>query len=196
MAYDHSATPLDDLPPPWELDPSDRVAPGFRVADLSVSELAQRRGIDNRIPDCRTLRALVHLTRQVLQPMCDAFGAFVPRSVYRCNALEGALKDQPASWISTSQHTAGCACDVKLVAVPTLELAIWANRNLAEFDQLVVECHDPRRGPHSGWVHVSLLPPGGGRNRREVLSQVTEPESGRLVVVPGLLTTDLGAADD
>jgi Peptidase M15 len=169
-----------------DLDPQDRIAPNFLVYELSVSELADRRGIDNRIADDEALRSAVHLARHVLQPIRDAFGGFTPNSVYRSQALERQLKDKPASWISTSQHTEGRACDVEIVARPTLELAQWASTNLADFDQIICECYDPRKGPNSGWVHISLLPPGRGRNRRQVLSYVVDPGSGRLVYVNGL----------
>jgi Peptidase M15 len=172
-----------------DLDPQDRIAPNFLVYELSVSELADRRGIDNRIADDEALRSAVHLARHVLQPIRDAFGGFTPNSVYRSQALERQLKDKPASWISTSQHTEGRACDVEIVAKPTLELAQWASTNLAEFDQIICECYDPRKGPNSGWVHISLLPPGRGRNRRQVLSYVVDPGSGRLVYVNGLQPT-------
>lgn len=169
-----------------DLNPEDRIAPNFRLYELSVSELADRRGIDNRIRDDATLRAAVHLARNVLQPIRDAFGGFTPNSVYRSQALERQLKDKPASWISTSQHTEGRACDVEIVAKPTLELARWAKDNLADFDQIICECYDPRKGPNSGWVHISLVPPGAGVNRRQVLSYVVDAASGRLVYVSGL----------
>jgi hypothetical protein len=41
-----------------------------------------------------------------------------------------------------------------------------------EFDQLILEHFDPRQDLNADWVHVSLLPPGAGRNRGEVLSHV------------------------
>jgi len=182
---DRSTTPLAQLRVDG-LDPQDHIAPNFRVYELSLSELADRRGIDNRITDDETLRAAVHLARSVLQPIRAAFGGFTPNSVYRGQALERQLKDKPASWISTSQHTEGCACDVEIVGKPTLDLAAWARDNLPEFDQIICECYDPRKGPNSGWVHISLLPPGRGTNRRQVLSYVVEPGSGRLVYVNGL----------
>jgi hypothetical protein len=168
------------------LRPQDRIAPNFLAYELTVSELADRRGIDNRIADDEVLRAAVHLAREVLQPVRDAFGRFSPNSVFRGQALERVLKNKPAGWISTSQHTEGRACDIEVAGMPTLELARWASRHLGDFDQIICECYDPRKGPNSGWVHVSLVPPGQGRNRREVLSYVVEPSSGRLVYVHGL----------
>jgi Peptidase M15 len=173
-----------------EIDPQDRVAKHFKLYELSISELADRQRIDNRIADDTVLRSAVHLARQVLDPIREAFGSFTPNSVFRSQALERALKAKPSSWISTSQHAEGRACDVEIVAKPTLELAAWASTTLPEFDQIICECYDPRKGPNSGWVHISLLPPGAGRNRRQVLSYVVDPGSGRLVYVNGLQASE------
>lgn len=182
---DLSATPLAQLHVD-QLDPQDRIARHFRLYELTVSETAERQRIANRICDDKVLRSAVHLARHVLDPIREAFGGFTPNSVYRSQALERALKGKPSSWLSTSQHTEGRACDVEIVAKPTLELARWASTTLADFDQIICECYDPRKGPNSGWVHVSLLPPGAGRNRRQVLSYVVDERSGRLVYVNGL----------
>jgi len=182
---DLSSTPLAQLRIA-ELDPQDRIARHFRLYELTVSETADRQRIDNRIADDKVLRSAVHLARQVLDPIREAFGGFTPNSVFRSQALERSLKRKPSSWISTSQHTEGRACDVEIVAKPTLELAAWASTTLADFDQIICECYDPRKGPNSGWVHISLLPPGAGRNRRQVLSYVVDAASGRLVYVNGL----------
>jgi len=171
------------------LDPMARIAPNFRLYELTVSETAARRQIDNRFKSDAELRAAVHLARAVLQPIRDQFGRFQPNSVYRSQELERALKNRPTTWISTSQHTEGRACDVEIPAVPTLDLADWASKNLADFDQIICECYDPRKGPNSGWVHISLRPPGQGRNRRQLMSYVVEPASGQLVYVQGLQPT-------
>ncbi|TXH55704.1 MAG: hypothetical protein E6Q93_15705 [Burkholderiaceae bacterium] len=186
---DLSSTPLAQLRIA-ELDPQDRVAQHFRLYELTVSETADRQRIDNRIASDAVLRSAVHLARQVLDPIREAFGSFSPNSVYRSQALERSIKGKPSSWISTSQHTEGRACDVEIVAKPTLELARWASQTLPDFDQIICECYDPRKGPNSGWVHISLLPPGAGRNRRQTLSYVVDAASGRLVYVNGLQSSE------
>lgn len=167
------------------MDPQDRIASDFRIYELTRSETADRHRIANGFGSDEELRAAVFLARTVLQPIRDAFGSFSPNSVFRGQALERALKSRPSSWISTSQHTQGCACDVEIPGKPTLELARWASENLADFDQIICECYDPRKGPNSGWVHISLLPPGRGKNRREKLSYVLDKASNRLVYVKG-----------
>lgn len=173
-----------------DLDPQDLVAPNFRVYELTRSETADRQRIDNGFASDDELRSAVLLARQVLQPIRDAFGAFAPNSVYRGQRLERALKNRPSSWISTSQHAQGRACDVEIPGKPTLELARWASENLKDYDQIICECYDPRKGPNSGWVHISLVPPGRGRNRREQLSYVFDPAVNRLVYVRGFRASD------
>lgn len=184
-APDLTGMPLDRLVLA-ELRPRALIAPNFRAYELTRSELASRRGIANGFEQEAHLRAAVHLARQVLQPVRDAFGSFTPNSVYRSQALERALKNKPATWLSTSQHARGEACDIEIVGMPTLELAIWARDHLVDFDQIICECYDPRKGPNSGWVHISLKPPGSGLNRRQCLSYVVDPGSGRLAYVNGL----------
>jgi len=184
-APDYSHTPLDAIPLTG-LPPRALIAPNFRMYELTKSDLAARLGIDNGFTSEAHLRAAIHLARQVLQPIRDAFGSFSPNSVYRSQKLERALKNKPASWLSTSQHAKGEACDIEIVAMPTLELAAWARDHLPDFDQIICECYDPAKGPNSGWVHISLKPPGAGANRKQCLSYVRDKTSGRLVYVSGL----------
>ena len=166
-----------------------RIAPNFLVYELTRSELADRRGIDNHFPTDKELRAAIHLAREVLQPIRDKFGSFTPNSVFRGHPLERALKNKPASWLSTSQHSRGEACDIEIVGMSTLALANWAKDNLKDFDQIICECYDPAKGPNSGWVHISLKAPGSGENRRQLLSYIAD--HGKMVYVPGLRATAL-----
>ena len=181
---DLSQTPLAQIDLA-QLAPRTLIAPNFRAYELQQSDLASRRGISNAFDCEQHLRSAIHLARQVLQPVRDAFGAFTPNSVYRSQALERTLKNKPSTWLSTSQHARGEACDIEVVAMPTLALAVWAREHLADFDQIICECYDPRQGPNSGWVHISLKAPGQGSNRRQCLSYVPDA-SGRLVYVHGL----------
>ena len=162
-----------------------RIAPNFLVHELTHSDLADRRGIANPFPSDNELRAAIHLAREVLQPIRDKFGCFTPNSVFRGQALERALKNKPATWLSTSQHARGEACDIEIVGMTTLALASWAKENLKDFDQIICECYDPAKGPNSGWVHISLKAPGSGENRRQLLSYVMD--HGKMVYVPGLI---------
>jgi len=181
---DLSQTPLEQINLA-QLAPRTLIAPNFRAYELTQSDLASRRGIANGFDSEQHLRSAIHLARHVLQAVRDAFKAFTPNSVYRSQALERVLKNKPSTWVSTSQHATGEACDIEIVGMPTLALAAWARDHLDDFDQIICECYDPRVGPNSGWVHISLKAPGQGSNRRQCLSYVPDA-SGRLVYVTGL----------
>jgi len=185
MATDRQVTPLEDLHLA-DLDPQDKIAPNFRVYELTRSEMADRLGIDNRLPDDAVLRAAVNLVREVMQPIRKEFGRFSPNSVYRCQELEEVIKRRPKGWISTSPHTNGCACDLEIPGKSTLYVAQWAAKHLPVFDQIICECFDPRQGPSSGWVHVSLRLADQGENRRQLLSYIRDTRTRRWVTVPRL----------
>ena len=170
---------------PLRADPGDQVSGNFKFYELTASETAERLAIDNRFSRVAEVRAAVHLCRNVLQPIRDKFGRFSPNSVFRGQDLERALKKKRSDWMSTSQHTLGQACDIEIPGMPTLELADWVASNL-EFDQIICECYDPAKGPNSGWVHVSLRPPGARQNRRQLLSYVFDRDHRRYVYVDGL----------
>ena len=165
----------------------DRVSPHFTFHELTKSELASRLEIPNGFTSAGEARAAVHLCREVMEPVRAQFGAYSPNSVYRSQALERALKKKPANWVSDSQHTRGEACDIEAQSATNMDLALWISKNVL-FDQLILECYNDKEGPRSGWVHVSLLPPGSGRNRRQVLSYVMGP-AGKFVYVEGLRKT-------
>lgn len=186
-APDYASAPLDTFR--LDLPPRTLVAPNFRLYELTRSDLAARLGIDNGFGSLAELQAAVYLARNVLQTIRKTFGSFSPNSVYRGQPLERALKNKPSSWLSTSQHAKGQACDIEIVGKPTLELASWARDHLADYDQIICECYDPAKGPNSGWVHISLKPPGAGENRRQCLSYVRDPATGRLAYVQGLQAT-------
>jgi len=146
-----------------------KAARNFALHELIISDTALRLGISNHFRCNRHVHNAVFLAREVLQPVRDRFGPYRPNSVFRCQQLERALKHKPDDWVSTSQHTEAEAADIEVPGVHNMRLAEWIRDNL-EFDQLILECHNPKLGPNSGWVHVSRRM--HGENRGEVLSMV------------------------
>jgi len=175
---------------PWQefprrTDSQDLVAPHFKFYELMKSEIAERLGIDNSFPGVKQARAAVYLCRSIMEPVREQFGSYSPNSVFRGQELERALKKKRSDWVSKSQHTLGQACDIEVPGLPNAELAQWVIDNL-EFDQVILECYNPKEGANSGWVHVSRLPPEQGTNRRQVLSYVWNRREGGYVYVEGL----------
>ena len=170
---------------PSDVQPRDRVARNFRFYELTRSEIAERLMIDNTFPTIVELRAAIYLCRRILQPVRDEFGSYTPNSVFRSQELERVLKNKRADWASKSQHTKGQACDIEIPGVPTMELSRWVSEHL-DFDQVICECYNIAQGANSGWLHVSLVPPGMGHNRMSILSYVIDPLKGKYVYVNGL----------
>ena len=154
---------------------SDRISGDFTVRELVKSDIATRRMIDNRFYSDEQLRSAINLCRQILQPIRDNFGPFTPNSVYRSQATERALKGKPPSWTSKSQHTKGEAADIEVGGLTTLGLAEWIRNNIPSYDQIICEMYDPKLGPNSGWVHVSLKRHGTAPNRKQLLSYIRGP---------------------
>lgn len=168
--------------------PNDLVSKNFQLYELTKSDTAIRQGIPNSFSSEEDLHCAVYLCRNVMQPVREKFGRYTPNSVFRSQMLERAIKGTPPDWISTSQHVKGRACDIEVLSATNMKLAKWVRDNL-EFDQLILENYSANEGPNSGWVHVSLLPPGFGENRKEILSYVKNLSTGKFEYVHGLVET-------
>ena len=127
----------------------------FSIEELTSSTTANRKGIDNTIPD----RLLPNITRLIdyLDKVREEFGAPISvSSGYRCPELNRAVGGSPSS-----QHIQGLAADL---AVPELSRLFRTIRKMGGFDQLIWE--EP--SPHRVWVHVSVAPKGA-KPRGQVL---------------------------
>jgi hypothetical protein len=79
----------------------------FTIAELTASETARRKGIDNT-PTEDVKRNLEALVENVLDPLREAWGApLTVNSGYRCAALNAAV-----GGAKKSQHLTGCAADI------------------------------------------------------------------------------------
>ena len=184
---DLSQVPWNEFP--RSAEPRDKVSKNFVFSELTRSETADRHDIDNGFRTDKQVQCAVYLVREVIQPVRTHFKkAFTPNSVFHSQALERALKNKPASWSSRSQHTRGQACDIEVPGCSTLQLAEWIAANLT-FDQVICECFNPAKGPNSGWVHVSIVPPGMGQNRGKKLSYIRSAAQNKYVYVEGLTAT-------
>lgn len=138
----------------------------FTLRELTRSQVAARRGIDNT-PPAWAEENLSRLARNVLQPVRDHFGPTNVSSGYRCAALERAIKGKPDTWTPRGQHPQGQAADFEVLGQSNVVVATWIAAHL-EFDQLILEFYDGV-DPHSGWIHCSYVRPPRG----EVLRAVT-----------------------
>lgn len=124
-----------------------QLSKNFSVAELSKSEAAIRKGLDNT-PSLTVIDNLQALVDNVLQPVRDKFGPVIVTSGYRSPAVNKAIGGS-----TTSDHTRGQAADFEVLGMPNKELAEWIRDNL-KFTQLILE-FPSKNDPNAGWVHCS-----------------------------------------
>jgi len=120
----------------------------FSLAELTKSQTATRKGIDNK-PTLEHIENLTELCVQILEPTRRNFGKpMVISSGYRSEELCEAIGSS-----KNSQHAKGEAADFEMFGVDNKQLAKYIKNNLV-FDQLILEFYNPD-DPSSGWVHCS-----------------------------------------
>lgn len=128
------------------------LTPHFTLDELTASQTAVRRGIDNK-PTIQIVRNLTTLA-ETLERVRDLAGkALTISSGYRCPDLNKWVGGAP-----TSAHTLGLAADITCSAIPPKDLARMIRDSDIAFDQLIYE---------GTWVHIGLA---AGALRREVLT--------------------------
>ena len=122
----------------------------FTLAELTKSEVAIRRAIDNT-PSLAIIDNLQALVDNILQPVRNALGPVIVTSGYRSPAVNVAVGGSP-----TSDHCLGMAADIEIVGLDNKVLAQYVRDNF-KFTQLILEFYIDGQ-PNSGWVHVSYDP--------------------------------------
>src|SRR5262249_44570312 len=128
------------------------------------------RGIDNT-PSDETVKNLIVLCEQILEPARVVIGPLHISSGYRCPELNEAIGGS-----KTSAHCLGYAADVTPLSSSKLSFARWVKDN-CRFDQIILE-YGTKEQP--AWVHVSCDP----RSRGQVL---------RILKGTGYLPVDLNS---
>ena len=127
----------------------------FTLEELTRSAKADRKGIDNTLPN--GLKPNITRLLDYLDKVREKFGAPISvSSGYRCPELNRAVGGS-----KNSQHMQGLAADL---AVPELSRLFQTIREMGGFDQLIWE----QPSPHRVWVHVSVAPKGA-KPRGQVL---------------------------
>ena len=141
-----------------------KLSENFSLVELTKSQTAERKGIDNT-PSTEHQDNLKSLCTRILQPVRDHFNRVVSvSSGYRSEALCLAIGSK-----TTSQHAKGQAADFEIYELSNKELADYINENL-EYDQLILE-YWKEEDPNSGWVHCSYTSEG---NRKQYLKAYKE----------------------
>ena len=131
----------------------------FKLEEFEKSSTAIRLGIKNKAGSGE-IKNLTDLCYGVLEPVRAKFEKPITiTSGYRSPELSEAIGSK-----ATSQHCLGQACDMEVLGVSNLEVALWIQNNV-DFDQLILEYYTGEQ--NSGWIHVSYK---DGSNRKQVLT--------------------------
>ena len=136
-----------------------KLTENFSLIELTKSQTAERKGIDNT-PSTEHQENLKSLCTHVLQPVRDHISRVVSvSSGYRSAELCLAIGSK-----TTSQHAKGEAADFEIFGVSNKELADYIHEHL-DYDQLILE-YWKEEDPNAGWVHCSY---SEGNNRKQYL---------------------------
>jgi hypothetical protein len=123
----------------------------FTIAELTFSQTADRKGIDNTPSPAVT--GNLNRLMVALERIRDLVGPVAVSSGYRSPALNAAV-----GGARDSAHVLGLAADITCKAMTPKALATMIRESDIEFDQLIYE---------GTWVHIGLAV---GALRREVLT--------------------------
>lgn len=114
----------------------------FSLAELTVSEIAARKGLDN-LPTEIALQNLSRLAEKLEEVRKVLGKPIMINSAYRSHEVNSAV-----GGVKTSQHCVGCAADIRVPSMTPDEVvkAIVASR--IQYDQLIRE--------FDSWTHISI----------------------------------------
>ena len=135
---------------------------------MTFSDTAIRKNISNE-PSIEEIVNLTNLCCEILQPVRENFNRVVRiNSGFRSAELCKAIGSSPKS-----QHTKGQAADFEIMGLPNSDLASFIYNNF-DFDQLILEYHDPKIDINSGWVHCSYRKDGQNRKQSLIINKSTK----------------------
>lgn len=155
-----------------------KITENFSLAELTRSDTAKRRGLDN-MPKGQDLANLKYTAAQLEKIRAYVGAPITVSSGFRSTAVNAAVGGSP-----TSAHRFGLAADIDAVGFTSPQLADkiieMRNQGLIAFDQLILEF--PERG-EGAWVHIGFKQ--NGKNQRNRVLTATK-RGGKTVYLPGL----------
>lgn len=139
----------------------------FSLAELTASQVATRKGIDNAPPPAvaANLARVAATLEQIRALVC---GPITVSSGYRSPALNRAV-----GGAANSAHVLGLAADINALGLSARALALLIREGGILFDQLIYE---------GTWVHIGLA---AGAQRNQVLT--AQFSGGRATYLQGIV---------
>jgi uncharacterized protein YcbK (DUF882 family) len=131
------------------------LSPNFTLQELTVSEIAARRGLDNT-PNAIEVANLVRVAELLEQVRALLGKPILVNSAFRSKQVNDAVGSR-----DTSQHRLGCAADIRVPGLtPKQVVQACIDANLP-FDQVIEE--------FGSWTHISVPNTQEQQPRRQAL---------------------------
>lgn len=118
------------------------LSPHFTLQELTTSEIAARRGLDNT-PNATEIANLTRVAELLEQVRALINKPILVNSAFRSKAVNDAVGSR-----DTSQHRLGCAADIRVPGMtPKQVVQACINANIP-FDQIIEE--------FGSWTHISV----------------------------------------
>ena len=131
------------------------LSPNFTLEELTVSEIAARRGLDNT-PNATEVANLVRVA-ELLEQVRDLLGKpILVNSAFRSKPVNDAVGSR-----DTSQHRLGCAADIRVPGLTPKDVVQACIDAKIPFDQIIEE--------FDSWTHISVPNTKEQQPRRQAL---------------------------
>lgn len=118
------------------------LSPNFTLEELTVSEVAQRKGLDNT-PNATEVANLVRVAELLEQVRALLNKPILVNSAFRSKPVNDAVGSK-----DTSQHRIGCAADIRVPGMTPKQVVQACIDGGIPFDQIIEE--------FSSWTHISV----------------------------------------
>jgi hypothetical protein len=131
------------------------LSPNFTIEELTVSEIAARRNLDNT-PNATEVANLVRVAELLEQVRALLGKPILINSAFRAKAVNDAVGSR-----DTSQHRLGCAADIRVPGLTPKQVVQACIDAKIPFDQVIEE--------FDSWTHISVPNTPSTAPRRQAL---------------------------
>lgn len=131
------------------------LSPNFTLEELTVSEIAARRNLDNT-PNATEMANLVRIAELLEQVRALLGKPILINSAFRSKPVNDAVGSR-----DTSQHRLGCAADIRVPGLTPKEVVQACIDAKVPFDQIIEE--------FDSWTHISVPNTPSAAPRRQAL---------------------------
>ena len=131
------------------------LSPNFTLEELTVSEIAARRNLDNT-PNATEVANLVRVAELLEQVRALLGKPILINSAFRSKPVNDAVGSR-----DTSQHRLGCAADIRVPGLTPKQVVQACIDAKIPFDQIIEE--------FDSWTHISVPNTPGATPRRQAL---------------------------